>query len=61
MTDNYAQNALLYSPFPLNMPRRTETKLQHKGFKLYFKWNFKKMKSFRYLKLSSVDIVAIPL
>lgn len=45
MTDNYAEKAKAYSLISLNMPRRTENKLQHKGFKLYFKWNFKKIKS----------------
>lgn len=59
MTDNYAENAILYSLILLNMPRRTENKLQYKGFKLYFKWHFKKMKYFRYLKWSSMDIIAV--
>lgn len=57
VTDNYMENAMLYSLILLNMPGRTEHKFQHKRFILYFKWNFKAIRYFRYSKFLSMDTV----
>ena len=60
MTDHYTDNVILYSLILLKLPRRSEHKLQHKEFRLYLKYNYKKIRSFRYLKLLNVGIIAIP-
>lgn len=42
------------------MPRRTKNKLKHKDLNYILNGIFKEIKSFRYLKLSTMDILAIP-